>query len=138
MGMAAAGLVTLLAVGLEAGPVALATGLVFALLPVPGYPGVTRWIARFEPEPRSMILFAFFWGATVAVFIALVLNTFGEVVVGLSFGGGAASIYGGAISAPVGEESAKGLALLWVYKRRRQEFNAPADGVVYAVLVGLG
>src|SRR4051794_6868742 len=138
MGMAAAGLVTLLAVGLEAGPVALATGLVFALLPVPVYLGLTRWIDRFEPEPRSMILFAFFWGATVAVFIALVLNTFGEVVVGLTFGGGAANIYGGSISAPVVEESAKGLALLYVYKRRRDEFNGVVDGVVYATLVGLG
>jgi len=138
LAMAAAGLVTLLAVGAESGPVALATGLVFALMPVPVYLGLTRWIDRFEPEPRSMVLFAFFWGATVAVFIALVLNTFGEVVVGLSFGGGAASIYGGSISAPVVEESAKGLALLVVYRRRREEFNGVVDGVVYAVLVGLG
>ena len=138
MTMAAAGLITLLAAGADSGPVPLATGLVFALLPVPVYLGLTRWIDRFEPEPRSMILFAFFWGATVAVFIALVLNTFGEVVVGLSFGGGAASIYGGSISAPVVEESAKGLALLFVYRRRREEFNGVVDGVVYAVLVGLG
>src|SRR3954452_11099467 len=42
------------------------------------------------------------------------------------------------MSAPVGEESAKGLALLYVYKRRREEFNGVVDGVVYAVLVGLG
>src|SRR4051812_22844172 len=136
--MAAAGLITLLAVGADTSPVALATGLVFAVLPVPIYLAIARWIDRFEPEPRSMVLFTFFWGATVAVFVALVLNTFGEVVVGLSFGGGAASIYGGSISAPVAEESAKGLALLYVYRRRREEFNGVVDGVVYATLVGLG
>src|SRR4051794_41945947 len=98
--MAAAGLVTLLAVGAESGPVALATGLVFALLPVPIYLGLTRWIDRFEPEPRSMILFTFFWGATGAVFIALVRNTFGEVVVSLSFVGDAGPSYVGACCAP--------------------------------------
>ncbi len=136
--MATAGLVTLLAVGADAGPVAVATGLVFAVLPVPVYLGLTRWIDRFEPEPRSMILFTFFWGATVAVFIALVLNTFGEVVVGLTFGREAGSIYGGSISAPVVEESAKGLALFLIFRRRRDQFNGIVDGVVYATLVGLG
>ena len=138
LGMAAAGLITLLAVGLDTSPVALATGVVFAVLPVPIYLGIARWVDRFEPEPRSMVLFAFFWGATVAVFIALVLNTFGEVVVGLTFGREAGSIYGGSISAPVVEESAKGLAIFLIFKRRRSEFNGIVDGVVYAMLVGLG
>jgi RsiW-degrading membrane proteinase PrsW (M82 family) len=105
---------------------------------VPVYLGLARWIDRFEPEPRSMILFTFFWGATVAVFVALVLNTFGEVVVGLTFGREAGSIYGGSISAPIVEESAKGLVLLLIFKRRRDEFNGVVDGVVYATLVGLG
>jgi RsiW-degrading membrane proteinase PrsW (M82 family) len=138
LSMAAAGLITLLAVGADTGPVALATGLVFAVLPVPVYLAIARWVDRFEPEPRSMVLFTFFWGATVAVFIALVLNTFGEVVVGLTFGREAGSIYGGSISAPVVEESAKGLALLLIFRRRREEFNGVVDGVVYAMLVGLG
>jgi RsiW-degrading membrane proteinase PrsW (M82 family) len=118
--------------------VALLTGLVFAVLPVPIYLGLTRWIDRFEPEPRSMVLFTFFWGATVAVLIALVLNTFGEVVVSLNFGREAGALYGGSISAPVVEESAKALALLIVFRRRRSEFNGVVDGLVYAVLVGLG
>jgi protease PrsW len=138
LSMAATGLITLLAVGADTGPVALATGLVFAVLPVPIYLAIARWIDRFEPEPRSMVLFTFFWGATVAVFIALVLNTFGEVVVGLTFGREAGSIYGGSISAPVVEESAKGFALWIIFKRRRSEFNGVVDGVVYAMLVGLG
>jgi protease PrsW len=136
--MAATGLITLLAIGIDAGVVAVATGLVFAVLPVPVYLALARWIDRFEPEPRDLILFTFFWGATVAVFIALVLNTFGEVVVGRTFGREAGSIYGGSISAPVVEESAKGLALFIIFRRRRDEFNGVVDGVVYAMLVGLG
>lgn len=138
LAMAGAGLIALLATGVQTSAVALATGLVFAILPVPVYLGLARWIDRFEPEPRSMILFTFFWGATVAVLIALVLNTFGQYVVGLSFGREAGSIYGGSISAPVVEESAKGLALLIIFRRRREEFNGVVDGIVYATLVGLG
>ena len=137
-GMAAAGGITLLGVGVQTGPVAFAVGLLFALLPVPIYLGLARWIDRFEPEPRRMILFTFFWGATVAVLIALILNTVGEVVVGVTFGGGAASIYGTSISAPVVEESAKALALFILFRRRREEFNGVVDGIVYATLVGLG
>src|SRR4051794_41262606 len=100
--MAAAGLITLLAVGADTGPVPLATGLVFAVLPVPIYLAIARWIDRFEPEPRSMVLFTFFWGATVAVFIALVLNTFGEAVVGPPLRRGAGAVYRGGASPPRG------------------------------------
>jgi RsiW-degrading membrane proteinase PrsW (M82 family) len=37
-----------------------------AVLPVPVYLGVSLWIDRFEPEPKSLVLFTFFWGATIA------------------------------------------------------------------------
>jgi RsiW-degrading membrane proteinase PrsW (M82 family) len=136
--MALAGFATLLAVGAETGGVAFGTGLVMAVLPLPVYLGVSLWIDRFEPEPKSLVLFTFFWGATIAVLVALVLNTAGQVVVGEALGGGAAEIYGGSISAPVVEECAKAAALLIVYHRRKAEFNGVVDGIVYAILVGLG
>jgi hypothetical protein len=40
--------------------------------------------------------------------------------------------------APVVEESLKGGVLLWLLWRRRQEFDGPTDGIIYAAMVGLG
>ncbi len=48
-----AGLLTLLVIGVEVGPVALATGVVLAVLPVPIYVALALFVDRFEPEPRT-------------------------------------------------------------------------------------
>src|SRR6201999_3395373 len=40
--------------------------------------------------------------------------------------------------APVVEETLKGLVLIVLLRRRRAEFDGPADGVIYAAMVGLG
>jgi protease PrsW len=58
--MALAGLATLLLIGFEVGTVALVTGIVLALLPVPVYVGLALWVDRFEPEPAHLLLWAFF------------------------------------------------------------------------------
>jgi hypothetical protein len=42
------------------------------------------------------------------------------------------------IGAPVVEESLKGLVLVWLLWRRRQELDGPTDGIIYAAMVGLG
>jgi RsiW-degrading membrane proteinase PrsW (M82 family) len=131
-------LVTLLAVGVQVGPVALATGLVLALLPVPIYVGLALRIDRFEPEPARLLAWAFFWGATAATFIALVLNTAGQAIVGSHFGAHWGQLYGGSISAPVVEESAKGAVLFAIWRWRRGQINGVLDGIVYAAMVGLG
>ena len=138
LAMVLAGLATLLVIGLDAGPIALATGVVLAVLPVPFYLSMALWIDRYEPEPRAMVVTAFLYGATIAVFIALVINTVGELVVGSALGGSAAELYGGSISAPIVEESAKGFVIWRFYRRWRGEIDGPVDGVVYATMVGLG
>ena len=138
VGMVLAGLLVLLAAGASTSGTAFLAGLALAILPAPVYIAMSLWVDRFEREPRRLILFTFAWGATVAVFIAFVLNTVGELVVGLTLGRGAAAIYGGSISAPVVEETAKAAALLFVFLRRPAEFNGVVDGIVYATMVGLG
>ena len=40
--------------------------------------------------------------------------------------------------APVVEETLKGLVLVWLLWRRRQELDGPTDGIIYAAMVGLG
>ena len=69
------GLIVLLLIGVETGPVALLIGLVAATIPVPLYLMLVLWIDRYESEPLWMLGTAFFWGALVAVFIALLFNT---------------------------------------------------------------
>src|SRR3989442_8437012 len=69
------GLVVLLLIGAETGPVELIIGLICATLPVPIYIMLLLWIDRYEAEPLWMLATAFFWGALVAVFVAFIFNT---------------------------------------------------------------
>jgi RsiW-degrading membrane proteinase PrsW (M82 family) len=138
IGLVLIGLITLLLIGVDVGPVAFLTGLVAATVPVPIYVLLALRIDRFEPEPLRLLAWAFFWGATVATFIALVLNTAGQAIVGASFGSDVGELYGGSISAPVVEESAKGFVLFLIYRWRRWHLDGVLDGMVYAAMVGLG
>ncbi|HEV2061364.1 MAG TPA: PrsW family glutamic-type intramembrane protease, partial [Solirubrobacteraceae bacterium] len=133
-----AGLLTLLLIGVEVGPVALATGLVLAVLPVPIYVALALFVDRFEPEPPRLLAWAFFWGATGATLIALVVNTVGQAVVGGAFGSAVGELYGASLSAPIVEEGAKAVVLFAIYRWRRAEFDGVLDGIVYAAMVGLG
>jgi RsiW-degrading membrane proteinase PrsW (M82 family) len=132
------GLVTLSIIGYSTGLVPFLTGLVVAVLPVPVYVMLALWIDRYEAEPAWTLAIAFMWGALVAVFFALVINSFGVRVVGATFGPEAASVYGLSVSAPVVEETFKALALFLLFFWKRDEFDGIIDGIVYAAMVGLG
>ena len=60
------GLLVLLLIGIETGPVALLLGFVTATIPVPIYIVLVLWIDRYEAEPLWMLATAFFWGALIA------------------------------------------------------------------------
>ena len=136
--MLTTGFLVLVVAGLETGPAAFGLALALAVLPVPVYLAIVLFIDRYEPEPLRMIALTFLWGATIAAFVAIVLNTVGEAVVSESLGTDVAEIYGYSISAPIVEEGAKGLVLFGIYLLYRREFNGVIDGIVYAALVGLG
>jgi RsiW-degrading membrane proteinase PrsW (M82 family) len=125
-------------VGADSRPVDFALAVTLAVAPVPLYASLALWMDRFEPEPSRVLFFTFAWGATFAAFAALILNTLGEAIVGASLGGSAAEVYGGSISAPVVEESAKAAVIYGLYRWRRDEFDGVLDGIVYAAMVGLG
>jgi protease PrsW len=136
--MITCGLIVLAIAGLETGGVAFALALCLAILPVPIYLTIVLWIDRFEPEPLRMIVLTFAWGATIACFVAILLNTIGELIVAEELGTEAAEVYGASFSAPVVEEAAKGAVLFGLFWWKRDEFNGLIDGIVYAALVGLG
>lgn len=132
------GLIVLFLIGVETGPVALTAGLIFATLPVPIYISIILWLDRYESEPLWLLAVVFFWGATVAVFIAFIVNTTGAVLVANAAGEEAGALYGAVISAPIFEESAKALVLVIVFFWKKDEFDGILDGIVYASMVGLG
>jgi protease PrsW len=132
------GTLTLLLIGLDADPVAYGLGLCVAFLPVPIYLSLALFIDRNEREPGWLIAIAFLWGACVAVFIALIINSVGALIVASAAGDAVAEIYGASISAPIVEETSKALVLFIIYRRFKNEFNGVIDGIVYAACVGLG
>ena len=133
------GLIVLLLIGSETGPVELIVGMVCACLPVPIYIMLLLWIDRYESEPLWMLATAFIWGAMVAVFIAFILNTLnGEIVKAATNSAQIGENFGAVISAPVVEESCKAFILLILFLWKRDEFDGIVDGIVYAGMVGLG
>src|SRR5215216_7160878 len=76
------GLLVLLLIGVETGPVALLLGLLAATIPVPIYVALVLWIDRYEAEPLWMLATAFFWGALFATFFAILVNTTSAGIVG--------------------------------------------------------
>lgn len=136
-------LAVLIVIGLLAGLVMLVAGLVnpllffFALIPtllvfsaaILAY----MWLDRWEPEPLRLLVFAFLWGAGVAVVGALVVGVLLQLV-GLSN-----EVLDVVVQAPFVEEGLKGtLLLVMLTGRRRAEMNTLTDFLVYAGMVGLG
>ncbi|MDL4820640.1 PrsW family intramembrane metalloprotease [Actinomadura opuntiae] len=114
-------------------------GVVLAILPIPALVALALTLDRLEPEPPRALLFAFMWGAGVAVFGALVLNTLGLLYVTVPiFGETKGHFVSATFGAPVIEESLKGSVLIGMLWYRRNEIDGFADGIIYAAMVGLG
>jgi RsiW-degrading membrane proteinase PrsW (M82 family) len=109
-----------------------------AFLPVPVLGMLILWIDRHEKEPPLLLLAAFFWGAVVATFFALFLNTGATMIIHALLGPKWAAGLGASMVAPIVEETAKGLAVVLLFMLARNEFNNLVDGIVYGALVGLG
>lgn len=95
------------------------------------------WLDRFEAEPLRYLMFAFLWGALVAVVGAFWLNTLGlHVLVDAHWADPLST--GAVYLAPLTEETFKGLGILFIYLFRRREFDGIIDGIVYAGIIGAG
>lgn len=133
------GLIVLLLIGVETGPVGFLIGLISATLPVPIYLLLVLWIDRYEAEPYWMLASAFFWGALVAVFFAFIINTASGLAVSMmTEDAKAGDTFGAVISAPIVEETSKALILFIFFFWKKDEFDGVIDGIVYAAMAGLG
>ncbi len=132
------GLLVLLLIGIETGPIALLLGLLAATIPVPIYVALVLWIDRYEAEPLWMLATAFFWGALAATFFAFLLNTGSAGIVTILTNAKAGEAFAAVISAPIVEETGKALILFIFFFWKKDEFDGVIDGIVYASLAALG
>ena len=132
------GLLVLVVIGIETGPVALMLGLITATIPVPLYIILVLWIDRYEAEPLWMLATAFFWGALIATFFAFLLNTTTQGIVGSLSNANAGAAFSAVISAPIVEEIGKAFILLIFFFWKKDEFDGVVDGIVYGSMTALG
>src|SRR5438270_7515567 len=133
-----AGFTTLNTIGDETGTAALMTGILTAMLPIPIYILLILWIDRYESEPLWMLATAFFWGATVAAFIAIEINTYIFFALAQAYDRFTGMYYALVYSAPIVEESSKAIIIFIFFWWKKDEFDGVVDGIVYAGMVGLG
>ncbi|TNM59939.1 PrsW family intramembrane metalloprotease [Streptomyces sp. NP160] len=133
--IAGCGLLTVLLVASDTGITGFGVGAVLALLPVVPVVAAILWLDRYEHEPPGQLVFAFAWGAFVATFVSLVLNTSSMELIRAAGGNPDSAAV---LVAPFVEETTKGLAVLLLWLFRRREFDGVVDGIVYAALAGVG
>lgn len=99
-----------------------------------------RWVDRWEPEPRLVLLFAFLWGAAVSILIALLFSGITQVYeASHGLGGSAgAQFFETVVQAPLVEECAKGFGLLILFWAVRRFIDGPVDGIVYGATIAVG
>jgi len=117
---------------------AIALGFAFAVPMLAVYSWLP-WIAdRYDPEPLWALFTMAAWGALVATGVAGLFNSIVGSVLAGSLSGEAAHAVTASLSAPLTEETMKGLAVLWMFTFQRRQFDGVVDGVVYGVFVALG
>jgi RsiW-degrading membrane proteinase PrsW (M82 family) len=127
----------LLSIGMRDGAQAFGLAVALALIPLPYFLSLGLWADRYEPEAPRLLLMTFLWGAGVAGFLAGFLNGAGIDIVSDNFGKERGWFFGLTISAPFVEESLKGAVLFLLWWRTRA-INGVLDGVVFALMSGLG
>jgi RsiW-degrading membrane proteinase PrsW (M82 family) len=123
-------------IGTTVGAAGLLVGLLLAFVPVLPVLATFLWIDRYEPEPRRNIVVSVVWGASLAAFFALLVNSASVRLITAVGGSGheTAAVW----VAPWIEEAAKGAVVVLVLLLRREEFDGVVDGIVIAGLSGLG
>lgn len=96
--------------------------------------GAYMWLDRWEPEPPSLLVWAFLWGGGVATVGALILQDLFYL-----FAWGDNDLAASVIGAPLFEEGLKGaFLLLMMTGARRKEMTSLTDALVYAGMAGIG
>lgn len=112
-------------------------GFVASLVPLATVLLTVRFIDRWEPEPKTLLLFAFVWGAVVSIAVTMLVQPYFSLVAGPASGLDYTT-FAVTVQAPVVEEFAKSLGLLLLLLFARNHFDGPVDGVVFAFTIAAG
>ncbi|SJN32324.1 putative integral membrane protein [Microbacterium esteraromaticum] len=115
------------------GTTASIVGMILALVPLAIVLFGVRLIDRWEPEPKSLVIFALAWGAIASVGISLLFDLLLTISVGTRN-----DFFTAIVQAPFIEEIAKGLGVFLLFVIGRRALDGPVDGIVYGALVGAG
>ncbi|MFC7550835.1 PrsW family intramembrane metalloprotease [Plantactinospora sp. GCM10030261] len=125
----------LLTLGESLGAEALLIGIAAAVVPVPVLVAAFLWLDRYEPEPTRYLVLCFAWGASVATYASLQVNSFAAErfqVWGLP------DALVAVLVAPFIEELTKALFPILLLIFRRREWSGITDGIVYCGLSAIG
>jgi RsiW-degrading membrane proteinase PrsW (M82 family) len=92
----------------------------------------------YEREPIPLLVAAFVWGAVAATTLSAIGNAGWSLVVARLGGPELATRWSAAITAPIVEETLKGLGVVLIVLIAREEVDDRLDGFVYGALCGLG
>jgi len=117
--------------------------LIAAVVPMFTYLIIIWILDRYEREPFWLLLLNFFWGATGAIFLGIIGSIIFQIplnevirAVADDNTGDLMSLSGVVITAPLVEESTKGVFLLLMSLSKR--FDGGVDGAVLGGAIGLG
>jgi RsiW-degrading membrane proteinase PrsW (M82 family) len=117
----------------------LLVALLGALIPTVFYVLFVWWLDRYEKEPRWLLATTFLWGAIPAAVLAVLFEiVFDLPLAVLGEESLAANLISASISAPLVEESVKGIALIGLVLLFRREFDDVLDGIIYGAMIGFG
>ncbi len=120
-------------------PVGIILSLAFGITPMAILAFILTLFDRYEKEPAWLVIGVFLWGFVVAAGTALILNTVFSIGLFVASGSENLADVGAAVlSAPIVEETVKGLAVLIVFLFFYDEFDDVLDGVIYGSMVGFG
>ncbi|MEW6652036.1 MAG: PrsW family intramembrane metalloprotease [Bacteroidota bacterium] len=91
---------------------------------------------KYEPEPIKFVLLHFFWGAFGAIILSVIGTAFLGFTTGITGQTKTESAIQTVFFAPLVEEIAKGILLLWTVNSKK--FDNITDGIVYGTAIGLG
>jgi RsiW-degrading membrane proteinase PrsW (M82 family) len=92
----------------------------------------------YEREPIALLVAAFVWGAVAATTLSAIGNAGWSLVVARLAGPEVATRWSSALTAPIVEETLKGLGVVLIVLIARDEVDDRMDGFVYGALCGLG
>ncbi|MBA2378656.1 MAG: PrsW family intramembrane metalloprotease [Blastocatellia bacterium] len=127
-------LVTTFNLGLVTALVATVVAFVPALI----YILPLMWLDRYDPEPLWLLALAFAWGAIISIFFSGIVNDLVAAQVGAAISPQAGQFATYVISAPIFEESSKGIGVLLILLFFRKYFDDILDGIVFGGVVALG